>query len=159
MTDELHAMPPSGDEDGQDEAPPPDSRRGARQAAVQALYWEISTSDDPHLAVRQLGERFGHSAPVKAFSETLIETVKQHQTELDEHIATSGSRWKPERMARLDLIILRLALAEILHMPDVPMPVSIHEAVDLAKLYSTGKSYAFVNGVLDAIVQKQGLQH
>ena len=158
MVDELHAVPPTREADEADEAPPGDSRRGARQTALQALYWEASTRDDPHLAVAQLGERFGHSAPVKAFAATLIQAVKQHQEELDALIAASGSNWHVDRMARLDLLILRLALAEIMHIPEVPVPVSIDEAVDLAKLYSTGNSYAFVNGVLDAIVQKQGRQ-
>ena len=60
-------------------------------------------------------------------------------------------------MARLDALILRLALAEILYLDDVPVRASIDEAIELAKTYSTGQSYAFINGVLDAVVRQQGL--
>jgi transcription antitermination protein NusB len=145
-----------GDADEADEAPA-DSRRGARQAALQALYWAATTDDEPRHVADQLGARFAHSPAVRAFCGTLVEAVVAHQDQLDVLIRNSGTRWSPDRMARVDLLILRLALAEILHLPDVPVRVSIDEAVELAKLYSTGESYAFVNGVLDAIVQRQGL--
>jgi len=147
----------SADADDREEVPA-DSRRGARQIALQALYWAATTQDDARAVVRQLGERYGHSAPVQAFSRALVEAVVAHQDRLDELIAASGTRWSLERMARVDLLILRLALAEILYLSEVPLRVSIDEAVELARLYSTSDSYAFVNGVLDAIVQRQGLK-
>jgi transcription antitermination protein NusB len=154
MAEATHAL--TGGADEADEAPA-DSRRGARQAALQALYWAATTDDDPRQAAGQLGERFAHSPAVRAFSLALVEAVTAHRDDLDALIGRSGTRWSPERMARVDLLILRLALAEILHIPDVPVRVTIDEAVELAKSYSTGESYAFVNGVLDAIVQREAL--
>ena len=62
-----------------------------------------------------------------------------------------------ERIARIDGIILRLALAEILYMSNVPARVSIDEAVELAKQFSTEDSFSFVNGVLDAVVRQRGI--
>jgi len=139
------------------EETPADSRRGARQIALQALYWAASTRDDPRDAVRELGERSGHGDPVRAFSLALVEAVTAHEADLDALIRSSGTRWSLERMARVDLLILRLGLAEILYVPEVPIPVSIDEAVEMARIFSTGDSYAFVNGVLDAIVQQHNL--
>ncbi len=137
---------------------PADSRRGARQTALQALYWATSTTEAPQQAVRELSRRFRHSEENTAFAASLVRAVCEHRTELDQMIAAAGARWTLDRMARLDALILRLALAEILHITGVPVRVSIYEAVELARLYSTANSYAFVNGVLDAIVRQHGIE-
>ncbi|MEC9380651.1 MAG: transcription antitermination protein NusB, partial [Candidatus Latescibacterota bacterium] len=63
----------------------------------------------------------------------------------------------PDRIARLDGLILRLGLAELLYIGDVPARVTIHEAVELAKTYGGGQSYRFVNGLLDAIARQRDL--
>lgn len=135
---------------------PPDSRRGARQTALQALYWGASTADAPHQAVHELSRRFAHSEPTCDFAAALVRLVADHQTEMDQMIAANGTHWELSRMARLDVLILRLALAEILYIADVPVRVAIDEAVELARLYSTANSYAFVNGVLDAVARQHG---
>ena len=83
--------------------------------------------------------------------------VQTHGEELDLLIAETSTRWSPERIARMDRLILRLALAEMLHIDDVPARVAIHEAVNLARAFSTEKSYAFVNGILDAVAKRKGL--
>ena len=74
--------------------------------------------------------------------------------ELDDLVAATATNWRRERLARLDALILRQAAAEILHFEDIPEKVSIDEAVELAKTYGSERSYAFVNGVLDAIVRQ-----
>lgn len=137
---------------------PPDSRRGARQVALQALYWAASAAEDPRQAARQLSARCGHSPPSQTFTAALVEAVVVHQAELDALLQACSTRWSLERMARVDLLILRLALAEILYLPDVPLRVSMDEAVELARRYSTAESSAFVNGILDAARQRQGLR-
>jgi len=149
---------PAGLADAEDgEEIPADNRTGARQTALQALYWASSTADDPREAVRQLGIRCEHSEAVREFALALVSAVAAHQPQLDELIAASNTRWRLDRMARVDLLIMRLALAEMIHLPEVPVRVSIDEAVELAKRYSTGDSYAFVNGMLDGIARRQGL--
>ena len=70
---------------------------------------------------------------------------------------TGAKNWSWERIARIDRLILRLALAEMLYIEEIPVRVSINEAIELAKSYSTDKSYAFVNGVLDGVVRQKGL--
>ena len=75
---------------------------------------------------------------------------------LDNIIARHSRHWKLERIARMELAILRLALFELLHMPDVPAKVVINEAVELAKDFGDDNSGTFVNGVLDAVARENG---
>ena len=71
---------------------------------------------------------------------------------LDAEIVRLAENWDLDRIAVVDRIILRIALAEIHYMPDIPEKVAINEAIDLAKLYSTLDSSSFVNGILDAAI-------
>ena len=73
------------------------------------------------------------------------------------YVNTYDRPYRPNRIARIDRLILRLALAEMLFIGEIPIRVSIDEAVELAKSYSTDKSHAFVNGILDGIVRQKGL--
>ncbi len=145
-----------GDGSAADEAPP-DNRHGARQVALQALYWEQSAASDAQTALTELGHRFALSAEVCAFAADLLLRSAEHAGELDELAATMIEHWSWERIARIDRLILRLALAEMLFIEEIPIRVSIDEAVELARSYSTDKSYAFVNGVLDGVVRQKGL--
>ena len=72
----------------------------------------------------------------------------EHLKEIDELIDRHSVRWKTSRLPKVDLAILRLALAEICYLTDIPVSVTINEAVELAKKYSTDKSSKFINGVL-----------
>ena len=87
----------------------------------------------------------------------LVGVVVDHADELSQLIEKAAHNWSLARMARMDVLILRLALAEILHLADVPTRVSIDEAVELAKVYSGETSYAFVNGILDAVASGLGV--
>jgi transcription antitermination factor NusB len=145
-----------GDGSSADEAPP-DNRHGARQVALQALYWEQSAADDAQGALDELCGRFALSEEVRAFAGELLQQSAAHAGELDELAAAMIEHWSWERIARIDRLILRLALAEMLFIEEIPVRVSIDEAVELARSYSTDKSYAFVNGVLDGVVRQKGL--
>ena len=145
-----------GDGTSADEAPP-NNRHGARQVALQALYWEQSAATDSLGALDQLCARFGLAQEVQSFAAELLQRAAEHADELDALAAAQVQHWRWERIARIDRLILRLALAEILFIEEVPVRVSIFEAVELAKSYSTDKSYAFVNGVLDGVVREKGL--
>lgn len=68
----------------------------------------------------------------------------------DEQIERHALNWEFERIAHLDRQIMRLAIAEMISFPDIPIKVSINEALELAKRYSTDKSNIFINGILDA---------
>jgi len=157
MAEELFASLPGDAEDAEPDAHPPDNRRGARQLALQVLYWETSSPGETEAALRELGEGFQLSAPVREFAARLVRAAEEHRARLDELIDGAADHWSRNRMARLDALILRLALAEILYLDEVPVRASIDEAIELAKTYSTGQSYAFINGILDAVVRQQGL--
>ena len=145
-----------GDGTSADEAPP-NNRHGARQVALQALYWGQSAATDSLGALDQLCARFGLAPEVQSFAAELLQHAAEHADELDELAAARVQHWRWERIARIDRLILRLALAEMLFIEEIPVRVSIFEAVELAKSYSTDKSYAFVNGVLDGVVRHKGL--
>ena len=136
---------------------PPDNRRGARQVALQTLYWGTTSPGDAQVALRELNQRFALSEEVRAFAAELVRAIDEHQQELEELIATTSTHWKQDRMARIDWIILRLALVEMLYFADIPVRVSIDEAIELAKIYSTERSHAFINGILDAVARQRGL--
>ncbi len=77
--------------------------------------------------------------------------------EIDELIDRYSVRWKTSRLPKVDLAILRLALAEICYLTDIPVSVTINEAVELAKKYSTEKSSKFINGVLGSAARDTGV--
>lgn len=86
------------------------------------------------------------------FASELIDAVLKNQRVIDSMITERIRNWEYDRVAILDKIILRLAIAEILYFPEIPPKVSINEAIELAKLYCSDKSPTFVNGVLDAVL-------
>lgn len=90
-------------------------------------------------------------AGIASFASALVHETVAHGAELDALLARFADNWSLERMAALDRCILRMGACELLHFPDIPSSVSINEAVDLAKKFSTAKSSEFVNGVLDRI--------
>jgi len=80
----------------------------------------------------------------------------REQPALDRIIADRAVGWKLERIANVDRNILRLALYEILHRPEIPASVSVNEAVEMAKKYSTDESGKFVNGILGSFLRDPG---
>ncbi len=145
-----------GDGTSADEAPP-NNRHGARQVALLALYSAQSAAIDIRIALEELCQRFALSDEVHAFATNLLLHATEHAEEIDTSAAAMANNWSWERIARIDRLILRLALAEMLYIEEIPVRVSINEAIELAKSYSTDKSYAFVNGVLDGVVRQKRL--
>ena len=90
-------------------------------------------------------------AEMRVFAEPLIRGTVQYRDEADEHIKKHVKNWDLHRIAAVDRNILRLAIYEMLHRDDIPPVVSINEAVDIAKKFSTQDSGKFVNGILDKV--------
>jgi len=90
-------------------------------------------------------------AAVRVFADPLIRGTLEHRNEADEVIKKHAKNWELHRMAAVDRNILRLAIYEMLHRDDIPPVVSINEAVDVAKKFSTQDSGKFVNGILDKV--------
>ncbi len=91
------------------------------------------------------------SLDVRDFAEDLVRGVADHLEKIDEVIETFSTNWALDRMARVDLSLLRLGTYEILFRSDVPTSVAINEAIEVGKIYGTKETPSFVNGLLDKI--------
>jgi transcription antitermination protein NusB len=90
-------------------------------------------------------------AAMRLFADPLIRGTLEHRAEADEIIKKHALNWDLHRIAAVDRNILRLAIFEMMHREDIPPVVSINEAVDIAKKFSTEDSGKFVNGILDKV--------
>ena len=91
---------------------------------------------------------------VRHFAELLVCGVAEKLEEIDQELSSYSTNWALDRMARVDLAILRLATYELLYAPDVPHNVVLNEAIELGKRFGTEESPSFINGVLDHIAQQ-----
>lgn len=147
MADELTSPDP-----GSDPAKAPGKRRLNRVAAMQCLYMmEMNRPNDPKAAVRLFFENQEHPREYYSFGETLLWGAFEKMEEVDQVIRKHAQNWSFERIAKVDLAILRLAVHELLHRRDIPPVVTINEAIDLSKDYSGPDSRRFVNGILDKL--------
>lgn len=121
-------------------------RRGSRKLALDVLYEQELRS----LPTGEILQRYSGN-PGFQFAAELVKGVSEHATELDELISSHAKDWTIERMPVIDRNLLRMALFEMLYLEDVPAPVAINEAVELAKIYSTEDSSRFVNGLLGSV--------
>ena len=78
--------------------------------------------------------------------------------EIDRHLEQCAEHWKLSRMAKVDLTILRMATYELLFCPDIPMNVSMDEAIEIGKRYGSGDTATFINGVLDQVAESNGMK-
>lgn len=101
--------------------------------------------------VTELPPPTAEEAEMRLFAEPLIRGVLEHREAIDERIKKHARNWEFHRIAPVDRNIMRLAIYEMLHRDDIPPVVSINEAVDIAKKFSTEDSGKFVNGILDKV--------
>lgn len=130
-------------------------RRENRMSAIQFLYqWEMNRSEKLAEDLYQFFENQEEDRPYYAFAEELINGTLKEIESIDREIASHASNWKFERIAKVDLAILRLAIFELLYRTDIPPIVSINEAIDLSKIFSNPDSKRFINGILDKMKGK-----
>ena len=127
----------------------------ARQAALQILYqWEVGRIDVARAADTLFELQWADAAPpaadVREFATALAHETVGRLERVDALIAGASEHWRPERMATVDRLVMRMAAAELLR-GAAPAPVVINEALELARRFSTEESVKFINGVLDAI--------
>ncbi len=151
-------------------------RREARERAVQFLFQhDLSPVEDlpaalerfwesqraAAIAEEKAGATWGQAVElppptaeevaIRAFADPLIQGTLEHRDEADTIIKKHAKNWELHRIAAVDRNVLRLAIYEMLHRDDIPPVVSINEAVDIAKKFSTQDSGKFVNGILDKV--------
>ncbi|MEO6907444.1 MAG: transcription antitermination factor NusB [Abditibacteriaceae bacterium] len=130
-------------------------RRGGRELAFQLIF-QADVGDIPLDEVISIHKASSEAQPqVWAFAEELANGAWTHLEDSDAIISKYSQGWSVERMPNVDRNILRIALYEIFHMEDIPVNVSVNEAVELAKEYSTVDSARFINGVLGNVVRKE----
>ncbi len=123
-------------------------RRKSRELALQVLY-SFEKNEKP-LEELYADEMFASTPEQhREFAKILIDGCMKHKKELDGEIEKISQNYKLARLALLDHLILRMALFEMKHIDDIPAVVSINEAIDLAKKFSTPDSGRFINGILD----------
>jgi len=130
------------------------SRRLSRELALRALFQVDVAGVAPEAAIETVSDAERYSEDTLAFARELVLGASIHATELDAAIQSHAHGWTLSRMANVDRNILRLAMYELLYLTDIPASVTIDEAVELAKKYSTAESGRFVNGVLGNVVRK-----
>ncbi|MEW6062407.1 MAG: transcription antitermination factor NusB [Bacteroidota bacterium] len=135
-------------------------RRRIRELVMQSLYAHEIAKDPPqHVIDTILEELKTHNADFD-FAQSLFLKTITHQHDIDKRIKTRTEHWEFHRIALIDKILLRMAVCELLYFADIPPKVSINEAIEIAKEYSTDGSGTFINGVLDAILgdmKKEGM--
>jgi N utilization substance protein B len=136
-----------------------DPRHRAREAALQILYqWEIGKRDIDKTSDTFFDLQWPNSDPpaddLRTLAAALARDTSERLGEIDPLIAATAERWRPERMAILDRLILRMAICEMLRDAATPRAVVINEALELARTFTTEESVKFINGMLDAIRKK-----
>jgi N utilization substance protein B len=136
------------------------SRREARERALQAVYaFTVGGDEAEHVISTIIEEQLGTDKEAKAFATKLFLKTLDITDEADTIVERYTENWELSRIALVDRILLRIAICEMLYFPDIPPKVTINEAIEVAKRYSTGRSGQFINGILDAILldlQKEG---
>lgn len=131
------------------------TRTEARELLMQLLFqMEIQQDYSDKIKQKYLEEHFPGGGQVP-FAKELLQAVTEHLSEIDETINRYSTKRDTRRMAKVDLAITRLALGEVLYMDQIPDPVAINEAVDMAKKYSADESRKFINGILGQIVKNK----
>ena len=126
-------------------------RTRARQLALQFLYSIDLREDGPSQEVDPFLRMQTRDDEIYLFATGLVNGCLAHREEIDAEIRRIAANWDLARIATIDRNILRLAAHEILHRSDIPPQVTLNEAIELAKLFSTKKSGGFVNGILDRL--------
>jgi len=127
-------------------------RRKAREIALRALY-ALELSQNPlDNIVEEMILRRGEDRATLLFAEQLVRRTVEHLKEFDQKIREKAINWDFDRIAVLDKLILRMAICEFLYFEDIPPKVTINEAIEVAKKYSTEKSGSFINGILDSVL-------
>jgi len=129
------------------------TRREARRTALDILYQADITEADPETVLAEWREA---DRAVPSFACELVAGVAEHLPEIDLLLEERSEGWTVARMTALDRSILRMAVFELLHRPDIPASVAISEAVEAASELSADESRRYVNGVLGRIAREVG---
>ena len=129
------------------------TRHEAREQAFAVIFEKSFNESVSFQQIIENAEECG-LVKVNGFAGALLKAVEENLTEIDETITESLVNWSLQRLPKVSLAVLRLAVGEIMFNEDVPTNVSVNEAVEIAKTYGTVEDASYINGVLSTIVKK-----
>ena len=127
------------------------ARKTARQVAMQLIYQYELGGEGVSSTIEESMDKPDLNADDMAYIQAMLDGTGEKQQELDELIGRYAVGWSLERIAKVDLSILRLALYEMLYCESIPQGVSINEAIELAHTFSSPEAASFINGILGAV--------
>lgn len=128
-------------------------RKLAREGAMKLLFQMQSTEDYGEENIEVFLGNFVYDENEQIYIKAAIYKIIDNLAHIDEYIENHLEGWSIYRLAKVDLAVLRIAIYEILYRDDIPMEVSINEAIEIAKKYSKEDSFKFINGVLGGFVR------
>ncbi len=132
------------------------SRKKARDNAFKCIYeLEFGRDEKIEKILENCYEENNNKPDEMEYIEMVLKGVKENLAQIDNVILSKLKNWSIERIAKIDLAILRLAIYEINYMDDIPEKVSANEAVELAKTYGNNDSKSFVNGVIAKVIESK----
>lgn len=128
-------------------------RKTAREGTMKLLFQMDINNEYTEDTINKFLENNQYSSREEEYITEAVELIVNSLKELDEKIEKYAKGWKIKRFAKVDLAILRIAIYEIIHREDIPIEVSINEALEISKKYSTAESSKFINGILGSLVR------
>ena len=132
------------------------ARTSGREAALQMLFLVESSGASPDEAIALFWKHFEAEPEGREYADALVRGTLQQLTDVDARISGASTNWRIERMTRVDRNVMRLGAYELAYRTDVPRPVILDEAVELAKQFGSAESSSFVNGVLARLADDLG---
>ena len=130
------------------------TRRQSRELALQILYQCDMRREPLDTIIEIHTDHFSVDESIRPFARLLAEGVRARLLEIDDLIVSLSENWSIERMSVVDRNILRMGTFEILYCDEIPAKVSINEAVDLGKTFGSDDSGAFINGILQRVMDQ-----
>jgi len=128
-------------------------RRKAREIVLKALYSLDISDGESKEVISDLLEKEDINNDLAIFTRKLFNSTKNLASNADKLIEENLLNWRIERVSTIERLILRMAIAETIEFPEIPIQVTINEAVEIAKKYASEKGSKFVNGLLDKILK------
>lgn len=129
-------------------------RKLARESVMKLLYQTIINKDFSDETIELYISNNSFKEDEKEYILDSVKTIKNNLDTIDSKIEEFSTGWKISRLAKVDLAILRVAVYEIIFREDIPVQVSINEALEISKKYSSDESSKFINGLLGSIVRE-----
>ena len=130
-------------------------RRLGREGEFQGLYALEISSEPKEKVLADILNRYSFNIKIQTFISDLFFKTVENKTWLEKVIIRHLDNWEINRIALLDKLILQMAISELYFMDDVPPKVTLSEAIEIAKRYSTEESSSFVNGILNAVYKER----